>query len=231
MNDTPGPPRPWLPYVAPMVAFLAITSAEGWLPHSDAGPAPAWYATAYALKVAVVSAVAWACRSSWRDLMPRPGAGGLLLAVALGLALAALWVGLDGRYPPIGSLGKRSGFDPGTLPAAGRAAFLAVRVFGLVALVPLVEELFWRSFLMRWVIDADFTRVPIGRVTPAAAAVTSALFVSAHPAEWLPALLCGLAWAWLLHRTRSVSACVVSHMAANLGLGVYVLAARAWHFW
>ena len=166
-----------------------------------------------------------------RHLSPRPGPGGLALAVGMGLALAALWVLLDGHYPPIGEMGKRVGFDPHQLPRPGRPLFLVVRLFGLVALVPLVEELFWRSFLMRWVIDPDFTRVPIGRVTPRAAAITSALFVSAHPAEWLPALLCGLAWAWLLHRTRSVSACVVSHMAANLGLGAYILAARDWHFW
>ena len=56
-------------------------------------------------------------------------------------------------------------------------------------------------------------------------------FATAHPEEWLPAFLTGLAWAWLLHRPRSVSACVVSHMAANLALGVYVLATGAWKFW
>lgn len=233
MNDLPRPASPpaWLPYVAPMAAFLALTSAEGYLPKSGHGTDPTWYAAAYALKVAIVSAVAVACRSSWRDLTPRPGPGGWALAIGLGFALAALWVGLDGHYPPVGGLGTRIGFDPHTLPRSGRLPFLAVRFFGLVALVPLVEELFWRSFLMRWLIDQDLAKVPIGRVTLGAAAITSALFVSAHPAEWLPALICGLAWAWLLHRTKSVSACVVSHMAANLGLGMYVLSARAWHFW
>ena len=230
MSDPPRRPD-WLPYAVPMGVFLVLTSLEGYLPRSGDGPDPTWYASAYALKVALVTIAAWACRSSWRDLAPRPGLGGWALAIGLGFGLAALWVGLDGHYPPIGSLGKRSGFDPHTLPGPGRPAFLAVRLFGLVALVPLVEELFWRSFLMRWVIDQDFAKVPIGRVTPLAAGVTSALFVSAHPAEWLPALVCGLSWAWLLHRTRSVSACVASHMAANLGLGIYVLWARAWHFW
>jgi len=227
MADTPPAPRPrswpWLPYVAPMAAFLLLTAAE------DAWPGG--YAVAYVAKVAVVTAVAWACRSTWRDLAPRPGPAALGLAIALGLGIAALWVGLDPYTPRLPFQGgARVGFDPHRLPTPGRYGFLAARLYGLVVLVPLVEELFWRSFLIRWVINPDFTRVPVGRVTLTAAAVTSALFALAHP-EWLAALITGLAWAWLLQRTGSVSACVASHMAANLGLGVYVLAAGDWKFW
>jgi CAAX prenyl protease-like protein len=116
------------------------------------------------------------------------------------------------------------------MPPAGRIGFVAVRMLGLVVVVPLIEELFWRSFLMRWVIDPNFARVPIGRVTPLAAVVTSGLFALAHP-EWLPALITGAAWAWLLWQTKSLSACFVSHAVANLGLGLYVLSTGAWKFW
>ena len=108
--------------------------------------------------------------------------------------------------------------------------FLAVRMFGLVVLVPLIEELFYRSFLMRWLIDPNYTRVPIGRVTPLGLAATTGVFAFSHP-EWLPALLTGLAWGWLVGQTKSVSACVVSHAVANLALGVYVIARHAWRFW
>jgi CAAX prenyl protease-like protein len=230
-KDADAPARPLLVYVIPMAAFLALTSVEGMLPRgADGGPSPLWYPLAYTLKVAIVAGLAWACRSAWRDLAPRPGPGVLALAIALGLAVAFLWVGLDGRYPIPKFLGTRTGFDPNVLPPAARWAFLAVRFAGLVALVPLIEELFWRSFLMRWVINPEFTQVPIGRVTPAAGAVTSGLFALAHP-EWLPALLTGLAWAWLVWRTKSLSACVASHAAANLALGLYVVATGDWKFW
>jgi uncharacterized protein len=220
---------PALAYVAPMVAFLLLTSVESYLPLLDGKPHPFWYPVAYAVKIIVVVAVAWACRATWRDLRPMPGPRTLALAALLGGVVTLLWVGLDGLYPVI-PLGKRSAFDPNVLPVAGKVSFLAVRLLGLVVVVPLIEELFWRSFLMRWIIDPNFAQVPIGKVTPAAAAVTSGLFALAHP-EWLPALLTGLLWSWLLWHTKSLTACVVSHVVANLALGIYVLSTGDWKFW
>ena len=220
---------PWLPYVAPMFAFLVLTAAED--AATKAAHHPLGYPIAYAAKIALVAILAVLCRSAWRDLRPRPSLASLIAAVVLGLIVAAAWVGLDGRYPTLAILGKRTGFDPSSLSAANRAWFLAARFFGLVLVVPLIEELFWRSFLMRWLIDPDFLAIPVGKVTWAAAAMTSIGFAVEHP-EWLPALLTGAAWAGLLAWSRSVSACVVSHMTANLALGVYVLrtGGAAWRF-
>ena len=95
---------------------------------------------------------------------------------------------------------------------------MTVRFLGLVLLVPLIEELFWRSFLIRWLIDPDFLKVPIGRVTPLAAGITSVVFAGSHP-NGFRRLLTGLLWAWLLWQTKSLSACVLSHAFANLGPG------------
>lgn len=214
-----------LPYVAPMFAFLAITSLEGSLPGGTD-----WYPVAYAIKVVIVAAVAWFYRSTWADLRPVPSLVKLAQAVLVGLVVFALWVGLEGRYPAFSFLGKRSAFDPAVLSSGWRWVFVATRFFGLVLLVPLIEELFWRSFLIRWLIDPDFLKVPIGRVTPMAAGVTSVVFALSHP-EWLPALLTGLLWAWLLWRTESLSACVLSHSVANLALGIYVVATGDWKYW
>jgi CAAX prenyl protease-like protein len=221
----------WWPYVVPLGAFLALTAAEDWLPRAAGQPHPLWYPLGYGVKVAVVAGLAWAARSVWRDFLPVPGPRAIALAVALGIAVTVGWIGLERLpYPKIPIGGARQEFDPYHLPFAGRAAFLTVRLFGLVVLVPLIEELFWRSFLMRWVIDSDFAKVPVGRVTAQAAGLTSVLFAVAHP-EWLPALLTGLAWSWLLARTKSLAACAISHAVANLGLGVYILSTASWRFW
>jgi CAAX prenyl protease-like protein len=213
-----------LPYIAPILTFLVLTNLEGFLPD------PSWYPLAYAAKVLVVALVAWHFRSTWHDLRPISSAGMLALSVMVGLIVFVLWVRLDGYYPEIGFLGKRTGFDPSSLNPRWKWPFVAIRFAGLALLVPLIEELFWRSFLVRWLIDPDYWKVPIGRVTPMAASVTSALFALAHP-EWLPALLTGFLWAWLLWQTKSLSACVISHSVANLALGLHVLVTGDWRFW
>jgi CAAX prenyl protease-like protein len=215
-----------------MVVFLLLTSLEDWLPKGAEGPQPGAYAWFYTLKIAAVIVSMVIGRSALADLRPWPRPPALALAVGLGLLVTLLWVGLDGWYPVFGSMGTRAGFDPRSLAPPGRWAFLAVRFLGLVLVVPLFEELFWRSFVVRWIINPDrFESVPIGLVTPAAGAITAVLFAVEHPAEWLPALLTGAIWAWLLHRTKSVSACFISHATANLALGIYVVITGQWKFW
>ena len=220
----------WIDYAAPMAAFLILTAAEGALPKSGGVVDPSWYAVFYPAKVLIVAAVAWAGRSAWKDFLPRPGAGALATAVVIGLAVAALWVGLDGRYPVLAIQGRREAFDPARLSSGTRAAFLLFRFFGLVVLVPVIEELFWRSFILRWLVRPDFRAVPMREITLKAVVVSAGLFALAHP-EWLPALITGLLWAGLLRRTRSLTACLVSHMTANLALGIYVLVTGHWKFW
>ena len=213
-----------LPYVVPMFAFLVFTNLESYVPGPD------WYPLAYAVKVLAVALLAGYYRSAWTDLRPLPPLRSLVLAVMVGLIVFVLWIRLEGWYPTFSFLGKRTGFDPGTLAPDWKWPFIVIRFFGLVVLVPLIEELFWRSCLIRWLIDPGFFKVAIGRVTPLAGGITSAVFAFSHP-EWLPALLTGLLWAWLLWQTKSVSACVLSHAVANLALGLHVISSGDWKFW
>jgi uncharacterized protein len=219
-----------LPYVLPMFAYVALGGLESYLPQVDSHPSPVWYPIAYGVRVVIVAAMAWYYRSTWRDLRPFPNASSIVLGIVSGLIVTGLWIGLDGLYPTLPFLGKRVSFDPTRMSHGARIGFYVVRLIGLVLVVPLIEELFWRSFLIRWLIDPDFRRIPIGQVTLFSAAVTSVLFAVAHP-EWLPALLTGLLWAWLLHQTRSLAACLISHVVANLALGIYVIQFGAWKFW
>jgi CAAX prenyl protease-like protein len=219
-----------VPYVVPMFAYVALGGIESYLPSLKGQPSPVWYPLAYAAKVVLVAAFAWRYRATWADFRPWPKISALVLAFVVGLVVWGLWIGLDGRYPALPFLGTRGAFDLAVLAPGRRLAFIAVRMLGLVVLVPLIEELFWRSFLMRWLIDPDFQKVPVATVTPLAAAVTSVMFALAHP-EWLPALLTGLLWAWLLWQTKSLAACVLSHAVANLALGIYVIATGDWKYW
>ena len=213
-----------------MFAYVALGNLESYLPSVDGQPSPFWYPLGYAARVVIVALLAWYFRATWIDFRPWPGVGHLVLAIVVGVVVWALWVGLDGRYPALPWLGTRIGFDVSALEPGARWTFIGVRMLGLVVLVPLIEELFWRSFVIRWLIDPDFQKIPIGRVTPMAAVVTSVGFALEHP-EWLPAVLTGALWVWLLWQTRSLTACFVSHAAANLALGIYVIATGDWKYW
>jgi CAAX prenyl protease-like protein len=229
-STSPTPTSDLFPYLIPMCAYVALGALEAFVPQVDNQPSPIWYLAAYTAKLVAVACLAWWCRSTWKDLRPFPTTRNLALSVLLGLVVWGLWVGLDGLYPPIPLMGRRVGFDPTALAPIPRSAFIVVRLLGLIVLVPLIEELFWRSFLIRWLVEPDFRKVPIGHVNVLSGGLTSVCFALVHP-EWLPALLTGLLWAWLLRQSKSVSACVVSHATANLALGVYIIMAGAWQYW
>lgn len=231
--------RDWIPYVAPMVAFLVLTQFEGQLPLVDGQTHPTYYPLLYGIKLVIVAITAWLSRSAWADLQTRICPRETGVAILLGLFVAIQWVGLDGWYPTLEKMmesvgfakaaGSRSAFDPSVYSTAGKFAYLLMRFTGLVIIVPVIEELFWRSFLWRWLIDPDFKKIPIGKASTIAVGATSGLFALAHP-EWLVALITGLVWAWLVWKTKSIRACVISHMVANLALGLYVVATNDWKY-
>ena len=226
----PKPEPPVWPYIVPLAGFLALTALEGYLPTGPSGtPSPTWYPIGYSIKLIIVVGLLWYCRVIFRDLA-RPSTTSIALAVSVGLAVTTAWIGLDGWYPELSWLGKRVAFDPSIIPKPGRWLFILIRMIGLVLIVPPIEELFYRSFLMRWIVDPNYLHVPIGKVTPLGLTVTTLVFAGSHP-EWLPAILTGLAWGGLVWRTKNVSACVISHAVANLALGIYVLITGDWKFW
>ena len=112
-----------------------------------------------------------------------------------------------------------------------RAAFLAVRFFGLVVIVPIIEETFYRGFLLRYVTDLDdFRRAQTGTFSLGALGINVALFAFSHP-EWLAAAIFALAMCGLLARTKNLFACIVAHAVTNLLLGLYVIHYGAWQYW
>src|SRR4051794_28804708 len=85
-GPAPDTARAIAPYVIPMFGYLALSALEGYLPTAAGGrPSPVWYPLAYGAKVAIVAALMWACRSTWRDLSPRPGLKATALGVVVGL--------------------------------------------------------------------------------------------------------------------------------------------------
>ena len=215
---------PWVPYAAPFALFLLLTTLEGYLPLEI-------YSLAYSLKIVLVTILLIFLRGAFPEA--RPGGGGWAAATALGVALLFMWIIVDKHTHHFAFLGHRTAYNPALeIPnRAGLIAFLGVRFFGLVGVVPIIEELFYRSFLLRFVTDMDdFRRVPTGTFTALALGVNVAVFASSHP-EWLAAAIFALAMCLLLRWTKNLFACILAHGTTNLLLGIFVLHTGQWQYW
>ena len=159
------------------------------------------------------------------------GKGGLPASLLVGLLALCLW--LLPQYLP-GAAPRTVGFDPTVFSDSPLLYWLTVaaRFARLVIVVPLVEEIFWRGFLMRYLIREDFLKIPPGTYDPRSFFGVAGLFMLVHSmADWPAAFVTGLLYNGLLVRTKSLAACVAAHAVTNLGLGIYIMITRQWGFW
>jgi CAAX prenyl protease-like protein len=154
--------------------------------------------------------------------------GRTTVSILVGLIVFILWINMDWQ---VGTIGKPQGFNPSILSDSfSRNALTLVRLAGAVIVVPVMEELFWRSFLIRYIIDYDFAKVPIGRFTCLSFLISAALFGMEHN-FFLAGVMAGVAYNLLLYYTRSLSHCIIAHAVTNLALGIYVINTGKWYFW
>lgn len=214
-------PVPTLPYWLPMVVFGALTFAETRVPAD-------WFAPYYLAKAVIVTATLLMFRAPLREI--HPSLGVVVPSIGVGIAVFVLWVVIH-EWVPYPQIGSRSAFDPTPLQGSGWwPLFLAVRLYGLVLMVPIMEEIFWRSFLLRYLTNHEFWLLPIGTFSASAMWLTVGAGAIAHP-EWVVALIAGLAYAFWLRRTKSLFAVIVAHAVTNAVLGGYVLATGKWSYW
>ncbi len=214
--------------VVPFAAFMLLLVARGAVPaEGSAGIDARWV---YGITVLVVGGLlAWFWRE-YGELVPQtwPNLTESALAAGVGVVVFALWINLDAPWMQIGE--PSAAFLP--LDPQGRLIWplVAVRWIGAALIVPLMEELFWRSFLMRWIQSPQFESVLPQRVGIRAIVLSTFVFMLAHTL-WLAAIVAGLAYAWLYVRTGKLWVPVIAHAVTNGVLGVWVVATGNWAFW
>ena len=217
----------WL-RLLPFVAFMGLLALRGMAPTDNRwGFDTRWL---YALNLLVVGGMLLAWWREYGELawQNAPTARECALAVAVGLAVFTLWIQLDAPWMQIGD--ATAAFVP--VDAQGRLNWplIAVRWLGAALLVPVMEELFWRSFLMRWLQSPVFEGLDPRRTGAKAVLLSTFVFMLAHPL-WLAAIVAGLAYALLYRSTGKLWPAVIAHAVTNGALGLWVVRSGQWQFW
>jgi exosortase E/protease (VPEID-CTERM system) len=224
----------WLFFCGLAIAFLAVLRTSPYFrrdaPGSEREPVLQSRAAPYLLPLLVVmaSAIVTGLFSSGVDLAygVRVLAGALVLfayrrryawswapsawPIAIGVAVFGMWLALAQ-----GGDGEHLRAALAELPPAAAIGWLAVRAIGTIVVVPVVEELAFRGYLLRLVMDStDFTRADVTRVHPLAFAVSSVAFGLLH-GDWLAGILAGLAFAWAQQRRGRLEDAIVAHALTN----------------
>ena len=148
-------------------------------------------------------------------------------AVISGIFVFFIWVLPEGLYPQIGN----SEFNPyGQTGIFGVYLAIAFRMLGASLIVPLMEELFWRSFALRFAIRSDFKSIPLGQFSWFSFIFVSLLFGFEHH-RWLVGIVAGIVYAGVLYRSKNLFDPILSHAITNFLLGLYVISTHQWSFW
>ncbi len=155
------------------------------------------------------------------------------VAFTLLLAVAVFGIWIAPQYF-LNFAPRTAGFDPTSLEnnSATYWSTILFRFLRLVVVVPLAEEIFWRGFLLRFVINERFERVPFGKFNWLSFAIVTVAFTFSHSRpDWPAAFITGALYNVIAYRTQSLASCVLAHAVTNLLLGLWIMQTRQWGFW
>ena len=228
--DRLGRARPDIVLMAPYMAYLLLLALVRVVPAE-------WEWAAIAIRGVGSLWVCWLLRK----YLPPWGPSRWVIAIPASFLAAWLWyagqyffdgLGLGGRLPLYP--GTKVLTDPRDLVGAGHLfwATVVLRITVACTAVPVVEELFWRAFLLRAFVSwHDFERVPLGRFTWFSLVGTALLSTLQHPDNWAVSIVCWLGFNALFCWTRSIRCLVIVHAVTNLVLYIHVVRVDDWAFW
>jgi CAAX prenyl protease-like protein len=211
---------PFLLFIGLLMLGSNLSSPEG------ANVAASWVAVARGAILALVLAWFWPGYTELRK-PSAPHPGHWFLAVVAGVAVFLLWIYFDQDWAV---LSRSQGFisrlpDGGTDWMKGLA-----RLAGFALVVPVMEELFWRSLVLRWIEQHDFLALAPRRVGIRAFLITTVLFSLEHD-RWFAGAIAGMAYNGLYMRSGNLWVPILAHVVTNAALGIWVLYTQNWQFW
>lgn len=200
-------------YVGPLLATLVAALLSSMVAQEGFDPA-------YGLRVIAGAAALLAARRA----LPAPTIAFDPRPIAIGLAVAALWIfAVGGEARPLPAA-------LAAVPEPLRSTWIAVRLLGACVLIPVVEELAFRGFLLRWLVSSDFERVGPRAFSWPALLVSSLAFGALHD-DFLLGVAAGLAFAGASIWRGRLSDAIAAHAAANAAIAAAVLLGDRWDLW
>jgi exosortase E/protease (VPEID-CTERM system) len=167
-------------------------------------------ALGYPLQVALMLSALWWARATVVRYLDWPSP----LSVLAGLGVGVGWIVTAPPAEP----------TPEALAGLGTGAFAlwaALRILGTVALVPVIEEMFFRGY-----VQARIDRgTPLSRV--AAIVVSAGLFALVH-GRWIEAALAGVVFSLLYMRNGRLADAMAAHASANALIAAVALWRGDW---
>ena len=153
------------------------------------------------------------------------------IGLAIGIVVLILWISPQALF---GFAPRTDGFNPEAFGQSSALYWPTVifRFLRLVVVVPLAEEIFWRGFLLRYLIDDNFERIPFGKFSWLSFAVVVLAFGFSHSQpDWAAAFVTGMLYNAVAYWSRSLATCVLTHATTNLLLGLWIMQTKQWGFW
>jgi CAAX prenyl protease-like protein len=216
------------------LSFLAVAQIVSWVSGSNesqsdwASHVDVWL---YPIKTAAVLALLIYFWPQYRELKDKVvnGPAEAVLTVTVGLLVYLGWVRMDWSWAMQGD-GTATGYDPFRAGTGIGIVLAGIRIFGASVVVPIMEELFWRSFMIRYLISSKFDSIALGTFSLFSFAATVVLFGLEHDL-WLAGMMAGAAYTGLLYYTKRLWPCILAHTVTNFALGVHVLVTGEWRWW
>ena len=213
--------NPTAPYLLPFLALIAAAMITGAL--SDG------FDRLYGLRVIAAGAALCCFARHYRQQ------GVLnwtfsLAPIAIGAVVFGIWMAAERFFGAAPGLQTTMAEALSSMPEVAVYGWVIFRAIGSICIVPLVEELAFRGYLTRRLVNADFESVPLAHFSWFALLVSSAVFGLMH-GRWLAGTVAGVLFALAMYRRGQLMDAVVAHAVANGLITAYVLTTGNWAVW
>jgi CAAX prenyl protease-like protein len=204
-------------YLVPLLAFVAAALVTGL---GSTGR----FDRLEILRLVAAGFALWLYRDTWRAVRPNAWSWTAPLG---GLVVFFIWMALEAS--PSGS-GAASPLEIDGWPRWQFALWISSRLVGSVLVVPLIEELAFRGFLLRRLVAADFTGVSYRHATVLAVVVSSVAFGALHE-RWIAGTVAGLVYAGVAYWRGRLGDAVLAHSVTNALIASVALGTGRWSLW